>query len=650
MNKPINKKSLKPSNNVKKAIASKKQIEETLRQSEEKYRSFAENIAIGLFRSTPGPQGRFIEVNSALVQILGYKDNKELFKINISDIYQNSKDRLKFSNKISRKGIVKNEEVILRKKDGTSIIVSVTATAVRDQTGSILFFDGIIEDITQRKKTEEELHIQKTYLENLFNNAPEAIVLHDTNDLIADVNAEFTRMFGYSRKEAIGKPINELVASKEFQDEAAVISEKVIRGEKIELDTKRKRKDGTLIEVSILGAPIVHDGKQIGDYAIYRDITERKKVEEELLIQKTYLERLFNSAPEAIVLHDNNDRVVNINAEFTKMFGYSPQEAIGRHINDLVAPAELKEEAHLFSHMVVHGERVEADSIRQRKDGTQLDVWILGAPIIYEGKQIGVYAIYRDITERKKAEETRIRLKEEARMARNIQANFLPKSNPVIAGYDIAGMSLPALNVGGDYYDFIRLDDHRLAIGLGDVSGKGLPAALVMSNLQATIRGQTFFNVTVNQCLERANILLSESIDAKTFISLFYGILDTQKNTLCYANAGQNTPFLFSPGKHPLPLKTHGPALGMQRNMRYEKEEISIKPGDRLLIYSDGISEAMNDRMEEFGDEKVQEMVHRNNNDSASGLIDKIIAAANSHFGKASQNDDMTVIILKRKA
>ncbi len=378
-------------------------------------------------------------------------------------------------------------------------------------------------------------------------------------------------------------------------------------------------------------------------------IKDLKKTEEELYLQKTYFEKLFNSAPKAIVLHDHNDIVVNVNDEFTRMFGYSREEAIGKPINDLVASEEFKEHAAANSYMVVHGQRTDNDSKRKRKDGTLFDAWIIGAPIIHNGKQMGVYAIYRDITGRKKAEEARIRLKEEARMARDIQVNLLPKSNPEISGYDIAGMSLPALNVGGDYYDFIRLDEHRIAVGLGDVSGKGLAAALVMSNLQATIRGQTLFDGNANECLERANKLLFDRTDSKTFVSLFYGILDTQKNTLCYANAGQNTPLIFSPNKKPLPLKTHGPALGLLEDVSYQKDEISINPGDSLLIYSDGISEAMNDRMEEFGDEKLRKIVQRDNGNSANDVIEKIIAAVNLHFGDASQNDDMTIIILKRK-
>ncbi len=515
---------------------------------------------------------------------------------------------------------------------------------------NVVYFDETVEDMTETKKAEEELRIQKAYFEKLFNSDPVATVLHDNNNIVVKVNDEVTRLFGYSREEAIGMPVNELVASKEFQDEVSENFNRVIHGQTVEVESKRKRKDGTLFDVSILHAPILHGDNQMGVYAIYhRDITERKQAEEELNVEKIYLEELFNSAPEAIVLHDNNDIVVNVNDEFTRMFGYSREEAIGKPINDLVVSEEYKEHAAANSKMVVHGQRTDSDTKRKRKDGSLIDVWIIGAPIINNGKQMGVYAIYRDITERKKAEETRIRVVEEAKMARNIQINLLPKSNPEIDGYDIVGMSIPALNVGGDYYDFIRLDDDQLAIGLGDVSGKGLAASLVMSNLQATIRGQTFFDVNADGCLEGANKLLFRSTDSRTFVSLFYGILDTRKNTLCYTNAGHNLPIFFSAGKKPVPLETRGIALGLKENVSYVRDEISIHPDDLLLIYSDGISEAMNERMEEFGEERLQEIVQHNSGDSASEIIEKIIAAANLHFGNASQNDDMTIIIIKRK-
>ena len=507
---------------------------------------------------------------------------------------------------------------------------------------------AIYRDITERKRAEEDLYVQTSYLERLFNSAPEAIVWHDNDDKVVNVNDEFTRMFGYSREEAIGKPINDLVASRELRGEAEILSRSVGHGQRVEADSRRKRKDGTLIDVSILGAPIFHGGKQMGVFAVYRNITERKRAEQQLHIQKTYFQRLFNSAPEAIILHDNNDVVVDVNDEFTRMFGYRREEAIGRLINDLVASPEYKDEAAGLSSKVIHGERVELESRRKRKDGTLIDVSILGAPIVHEGTQMAIYAIYRDITEHRKAEEARIRLKEESRMARNIQTNLLPKSNPEITGYDLAGKNISALNVGGDYYDFIRLDDHRLAIGLGDVSGKGLAASLVMANLQATIRGLALFDPDPKDCLERANKLLFRSTDARTFVSLFYGVLDTQAHMLCYASAGQDLPILFSAGRKPVLLRSRGIALGIKEDVTYAKEEICILPGDRLLIYTDGVSEAMNGNMEEFGKEKLQNLVQRAEGESAAAVIERILGAVGAHVHDATQSDDMTIVLLQR--
>lgn len=609
-----------------------------------------------LFNSAPeaivlhNNEDRIVDVNEEFIRIFGYT-REEIKGKPINDIVA-TKEFLKEAEQVS-KTVMSGKKVELdtkrKRKDGSLIDVSILGAPIIHK-GKQLGDFAIYRDITERKQSEEELHLQKTYFERLFNSAPEAITLQDNNDKIVIVNDEFIKLFGYSREEIIGSKINELVAPKELRDEAEGISQRVKKGERVEHDSIRKRKDGTLFDVSILVAPVVHEGKQMGDYAIYRDITERKKAAEELYIQKTYLEKLFNSAPEAIVLHDTNDIVINVNNEFINMFGYSREEVIGKPINKLVAPEEFQDEAAMLSQKVDHGERVEMDSKRKRKDGSLIDVWILGAPIIHDNNQMGVYAIYRDITERKRAEEARIRTQEEARMAREIQLNLLPKSNPEIRGYDIDGLSIPAENVGGDYYDFIQLEKHQLAIGLGDVSGKGMAASLVMSNLQATIRGQTSFGLNVNECLERANKLLFHSTDSKTFVSLFYGILDTQKNTLSYANAGHNIPYLFSKNKKAVLLKTHGLALGMKEDVHYKRDEISLKPGDQLLIYSDGITEAMNEKMEEFGEKRLIEIFQKFTDDSPGKLVKKIITALKNHVGKAIQNDDRTIIILKREA
>ena len=140
------------------------------------------------------------------------------------------------------------------------------------------------------------------------------------------------------------------------------------------------------------------------------------------------------------------------------------------------------------------------------------------------------------------------RVQEEIRLAARIQIDLLPRSSPAVAGYEIAGMNYPAQIIGGDYYDFIPLGDDRLAVCLGDVSGKGLPASLLMANLQATLRGQTLFDASPAGCIRRSNKLLWESTGAEKFATVFFGILDPHDHRFGYVNAGQEIPFVLTGG------------------------------------------------------------------------------------------------------
>ena len=143
-------------------------------------------------------------------------------------------------------------------------------------------------------------------------------------------------------------------------------------------------------------------------------------------------------------------------------------------------------------------------------------------------------------------EQNLLRIEEELRFAYEIQINLLPKEAPEVVGYDIVGKSIPAKQVGGDYYDFIPIDENKLVICLGDVSGKGMPAALLMANLQATLRAQVHFSTSCKDSLQLSNKLLFQSTDIQKFATLFYGVLDINKNQMCYSSAGHEDPFLFS--------------------------------------------------------------------------------------------------------
>jgi sigma-B regulation protein RsbU (phosphoserine phosphatase) len=244
-------------------------------------------------------------------------------------------------------------------------------------------------------------------------------------------------------------------------------------------------------------------------------------------------------------------------------------------------------------------------------------------------------------------EQSLIRMKEEVRLAARIQTDLLPKSPPAPPGYDIAGTSVPAQMVGGDYFDFMQMPGGKYGVTLGDVSGKGLPAALLMANLQATLRGQTLLGGSVSECIKRSNKLLAESTSPEKFVTLFYSVLDTGSRMLTYCNAGHDAPMLLRAGGASERLATGGVVLSIMDDFPFEEATVPFGPGDLMVVYSDGISEAMNPANEQFGEGRIAEAVERSRGSSAAGIIESIVAAVRAHAGTAPQMDDMTLVVIK---
>jgi phosphoserine phosphatase RsbU/P len=243
------------------------------------------------------------------------------------------------------------------------------------------------------------------------------------------------------------------------------------------------------------------------------------------------------------------------------------------------------------------------------------------------------------------------RMREEVRVASTIQMDLLPKHPPVLPGYDIAGKSIPAQVVGGDYFDFIpSADGKHLAVCLADVSGKGLPASLLMANVQATLRGLVLSNHPACECVARANKLLHLSTSTEKFVTLFYSMLDPVAHTLAYCNAGQDNPMLFSRGNSPRRLGKGGIVLSVVEEFPYEEETVPLHPGDCLVMYSDGITEAVNPDDVQFGEEGLLRVVSNSLHAPAAGIINEIVSSVRAHAGTAPQADDMTLVVIKRTA
>lgn len=247
-------------------------------------------------------------------------------------------------------------------------------------------------------------------------------------------------------------------------------------------------------------------------------------------------------------------------------------------------------------------------------------------------------------------EKQMLHVQDELRLAYDIQTKLLPAQAPLLDGYDIAARSIPAQTVGGDYYDFIPIEDgSSLALCVGDVSGKGLPAALLMSNVQATLRGQLLWTNSPEECLKRANALLCRSTNRNTFVTLFLGHLDPARHVLRYANAGHNRPLLLRADGELVVLRHGSLVLGFLDHQSYRERDVAINPGDVLLIYTDGASEAMNAGREQFGDARLAAVLRQYRNEPAARQVEYIAQAIRAFTGPEPQSDDITLMVLRRQ-
>ena len=243
----------------------------------------------------------------------------------------------------------------------------------------------------------------------------------------------------------------------------------------------------------------------------------------------------------------------------------------------------------------------------------------------------------------------RERLERELALASEIQQRFQPTAPPHVEGYELQGISFPCYEIGGDYYDFIEREDGRLVIALGDVSGKGTAAALLMSSLHAAIHAQSASHDSLSATISAVNRYLADNIPANRFVTLFYAELDPVSGALSFLNAGHNPPLILHAAGTVEQLASGGLPLGIKRDAEYREGRTLLQRGDVLVIYSDGVTEAVSPTGEEFGATRLYEVVSRNVEASAAGIRDRIESSLTKFAQGTSAADDITLVIVKRQ-
>jgi PAS domain S-box-containing protein len=535
-----------------------------------------------------------------------------------------------------------------------------------------------------------QLHPQDLGIGTLFERIRDAVIVAEAqSERIVLWNPAAERMFGYSSSEALELKVEALVPEPLKAQHRAGTARYAKTGhgpyidshEVMELPAVRKDGEEIIVELSLSPLSPLHEAAASGGsfvLAIIREITERKRSEERfrLIVEgvKDY----------AIFMLDPQGHIVSWNSGAERVKGYRTEEIMGRHFSVFYTEEDL-ERGHPEEELRIATAEgtYEEEGIRVRKDGSKFWASVLITALMdQEGKLRGFAKVVRDITERKRMEEEVRRLNEELenrlaqrteqlkaamtkqqeearelqrtehelRVAHLIQQTLLPKSMPELEGYQIAAYYQPAREVGGDFYDFLKLEDGCLGVVVGDATGEGVPAALVMANTQSALRAVAQRGgITPGQVLAEVNEVLYAYISPNMFVTCFYCILDPKSGTLSYANAGHDLPYLRH-GDDAEELRARGMPLGLMPGMSYEEGEASLKQEDDVLFYSDGMVEAHDPEGQMFGFPRLRALVAKHA-DEARALGDSLMEELHLFVGEGwEQEDDITLVTLRRSA
>jgi sigma-B regulation protein RsbU (phosphoserine phosphatase) len=234
------------------------------------------------------------------------------------------------------------------------------------------------------------------------------------------------------------------------------------------------------------------------------------------------------------------------------------------------------------------------------------------------------------------------------RAAHQIQQNLQPEAMPSVPGVDIAGFQIPCKAVGGDYYDVLALDGEKIALLIADVSGKGISGALLMSNLQSSVRRLAPEGDSPAGLVTRLNAIASEVFTEGRFVTFFYGVLDPATKKFSYSNAGHLPPLVCRMGSETVELSRGGPPLGVLPSFKWEESEIEIQSGDVLFLYTDGLWEAAIEKTgEQFGKDRIVEFLKVNHGMPPGTFNQEIVKAAQRFTGSQHLDDDITLLTIK---
>ncbi len=404
------------------------------------------------------------------------------------------------------------------------------------------------------------------------------------------------------------------------------------------LETINKAQHGVYDEqdVEMLTALASHAAVAIENARLYDDTLEMKE----------FNERLVESMAEGILVLDATEAISFVNRAGAEMLGYAPEEMVGQQWKSV-----LCEEDHvpgpdrLIAQDRRQIEQFECELISKR--GRRISAHVSIAPRYQGGQYESAIVVFADITQvlANRA------LHQELEMAWRIQESFLPDALPAVHGWQIAAELAPAQQTSGDFYDLIRLPNGKQGILIADVAGKGIGSALLMAMSRTLMRTYAFEHMLDPELAvsSASNRILSDT-HSGLFVTVFYGILDPASGAMIYCNAGHPPPYLLraTNGGSFEKLGRTGIPLGISDGMTWRQSTIELSPGDLLVLYTDGVTEAQNAQGSFFGEARLLEVLDANRESSAADIRKNLMAAIRGFVGDTVQSDDITLMVIRR--
>lgn len=486
-------------------------------------------------------------------------------------------------------------------------------------------------------------------VQEIVDNTSAVIYVKDLSYRYLLINRQFERLFGISLEAIIGRADYDIFPadlSDAFRKNDTFVVES---GESIECEEVAPHSDGPHTYLSVKFPLRDPAGDVFAIAGISTDITDQLRDRREIDALHQQHELILTSVGDGVCGLGADGNVVFLNPAAERMLGYAARElhgkcrrrfVIDRHRTDYQDPVETVLKGGLAQQV--------ADSVFRRKDGSYIPVEYLANPIRDGEKTIGAVIAFRDVSDRIQS----LRTEQELQAARTVQQALFPKSDPVIAGFDISGVTLPASLTSGDYYDFIKTPDGTLVVVVGDVSGHGLGPALEMVETRASLRAILSYENDLGEALSRLNRVLADDLPKGMFVTLFAARINPQSQSMVYASAGHQASILFRSDEISR-LDSTGTVLGLYEETSFETAgEIPLQSGDLIVLATDGIMEQTSPRNERgqidlYGWNRTMQSVRDNRHRSSREILDRLCQDVRHFAGGTPQKDDITAVVIK---